>query len=782
MGLQTGEQFGRYELVSHLGRGGMAEVWRARLLGEAGVTKPVLIKKVLPEYANDEAFIRMFISEARISATLSHGNIAQVYDFGRVDGDYFLAMEYVDGQPLHRFFKRAIRTGLPSFPIPIAVFIATELCRGLHYAHTRRDSNGKPLGIVHRDISPDNVIVSYEGQVKIVDFGIAKARELRGFNTEPGVVKGKYLFFSPEQAQGQEVDARSDVWSTGIVLYQLLCGRMPVSEETPHTAMIKLAQGEFPRPSALRPDLPPALDAILMKALAVDRDQRYESSHAFGDALTEFLYSTTPRFSALSLSHFIQEVFRQDLVGLGHTVQVPRSFQDQLAQWKGELTTAPMTAVALPTPAAPPSAIPPGASTSPARTGLYVGVGIGAALLGAAVTALLFLQGWEPAPSSDAPSEPPIASTTSAPEPSPQPPAPAPVETAPPAEAPEAPTERAEPIEQPEPEPSHAHASASYPVAAIRLDARQDIIPPSSEAVELTLDPSGTYRLSEPEPPPDSPPLFLWLSGPGLPARDGVGVLSQRPLQLKGVSSFKAFGLKPLPPGAQEREVLVEDVRAKTRKRVVISPSATASTDQAFELKNLDPSSSYLLTLVPLDPGAYTRGEQGGLLDKLACVRLSDTEGPTPSFRDQQFLLRAGTSLPLSGATRLLCGVIDDDPSDNAGELQIAITRTSGGPEWTSPSPYTLVIPSKSGEIKSSFEQAMRFFRNKQYDRAAIFAERCLSLAPRDADCRLLAGAIYASLPGQQDKAAQNYRLFMDLAPNHPRVSHVQRHLADLAP
>src|SRR5512140_3421660 len=117
MSLETGEQFGRYALVSQLNRGGMAEVWRARLLGEAGVTKPVLIKKVLPEYANDEAFIRMFISEARISATLSHGNIAQVYDFGRVDGDYFLAMEYVDGQPLHRLFKRAIRMGLPSFPI-----------------------------------------------------------------------------------------------------------------------------------------------------------------------------------------------------------------------------------------------------------------------------------------------------------------------------------------------------------------------------------------------------------------------------------------------------------------------------------------------------------------------------------------------------------------------------------------------------------------------------------------------------------------------------------------
>jgi len=782
MGLQTGEQFGRYELVSHLGRGGMAEVWRARLLGEAGVTKPVLIKKVLPEYANDPAFIAMFISEARISATLSHGNIAQVYDFGRVDGDYFLAMEYVDGQPLHRLFKRALRSGLPTLPIPIAVFIAAEMCRGLHYAHTRLDAQGKPLGIVHRDISPDNVIVSYEGQVKIVDFGIAKARELRGFNTEPGVVKGKYLFFSPEQAQGEEVDARTDVWATGIVLYQLLCGRMPVTEETPHTAMVKLSQGEFPRPSALRSDLPPGLDALMMKALAVDREQRYESSHAFGDALTEFLYSTTPRFSALSLSHFIQELFRQDLMSLGHTVQVPRSFQDQLAQWKGELTTAPMSAVALQTPSAPPSAIPSGTSSPPARTALYVGVGIGAALLGAALTALLFIQGMRTTPPTAAPSTSPPASSTAASSPNPQPPAPAPVQPSPPPEDAEPPAVMAEPAAPQEPETPHARASASYPVAAIRLDARKDVIPPPSDALELALEPGDTYRLSEPTPPMDSPPLFFWLSGPGLPSKDSVGVLSRRPLQIKGAASFKAFALSPLPTGAVEREVLVENVQAKTRKRVVIALSAAASTEQSFELKNLDPTSSYRLTLVTLEPGAYTHGEQRGPLEQLACVRLSSREEPGLSNREQQFLLRAETSVSVTGASSLLCGVIDDDPTDNEGELQILITRTSGGPEWASPSPYTLVAPLKSGEIKTSFEQAMRLFQEKQYDRAAIFAERCISLAPGDADCHLLAGATYASIPGQQDKAAQHYRLFLERAPNHPRVPQIQRHLAELTP
>ena len=228
MGLQPGERFGRYELVSRLGHGRHGRDLARPALGAAGVTKPVLIKKVLPEYASDDAFISMFISEARISATLSHGNIAQVYDFGEVDGEYFLAMEFVDGQPLHRILKRAPGTGLAARCPCRWRSSSPSRCAGACTTPTpARTTSGKPLGIVHRDISPENVLVSYEGQVKLVDFGIAKARMPRDFSTEPGVVKGKYLFFSPEQARGQEVDARTDVWATGMVLYELLCGRLP---------------------------------------------------------------------------------------------------------------------------------------------------------------------------------------------------------------------------------------------------------------------------------------------------------------------------------------------------------------------------------------------------------------------------------------------------------------------------------------------------------------------------------------------------------------------------
>ncbi|MBM7114809.1 serine/threonine protein kinase [Archangium primigenium] len=442
----TRERFGRYEMVSKLGRGGMAETWRARLLGAAGVTKPVLIKKVLTEYANDDSFIAMFISEARISATLSHGNIAQVFDFGRADGEFFLAMEFVDGQPLHRVMKRALKTGLQGIPTALAVFIALEMCRGLHYAHTRRDDKGVPLGIVHRDISPDNVLLSYEGQVKIVDFGIAKARALRNFQTEPGVVKGKYLFFSPEQARGEEVDARTDVWATGVVLYELLCGKLPVSGPA-YTAMPKIVDGAFPSPRELNPEVPEELDDIVMRALAVDADERFESCHAFGDALAGFLYTSAPRFSSMSVSYLLQELFREDLEAEGREVHVPKSFLEELSLWR-QGRTEPRGLKATPAPRAA-SPAPDEAHVTTAEQpatewprGLVPALGVGAALVGAL---LLFLHRETPPPASLGALQPLPRTAPAAPPPEtaarPEPPKVAPPVQAPPREDPLSPTE-----------------------------------------------------------------------------------------------------------------------------------------------------------------------------------------------------------------------------------------------------------------------------------------------------------------------------------------------------
>jgi len=320
----------------------MAETWRARWTGDAGVTKAVLIKKVLPEFVADDAFVSMFINEARISATLSHGNIAQVLDFGRVEGQYYLAMELVDGQPLHHILKRAAKTGLPRLPIPLATYIAVEMCRGLHYAHTRTGDKGMSLGIVHRDISPDNVLISYEGQVKIVDFGIAKARLVRNFQTAPGVVKGKFMFFSPEQARGLEVDARTDVWATGLVLYEMLCGQLPVTG-TQAAVLMRMAHGEFPSPRQVFPELPKELDALVMKALSVDVAGRFESANAFADELARFLYSYTPRFSAMNLAYLTRSLFQEDLAQEGRELSVPASFVDELTLWREPADVPPST-------------------------------------------------------------------------------------------------------------------------------------------------------------------------------------------------------------------------------------------------------------------------------------------------------------------------------------------------------------------------------------------------------------------------------------------------------
>jgi serine/threonine-protein kinase len=451
MPLQPGKRFGRYELISRLGYGGMAETWVARLVGEAGFMKTVLIKKVLPEYADDYAFTSMLISEARICGTLSHDNIAQVFDFGKVDNEYFLAMEYVDGQPLNAMLQHVLRSGGSSLPVPVATFIGIHICRGLQYAHTRKDDSGKPLHIVHRDISPENIIISYEGQVKIVDFGLAKARELRDLSTEPGVVKGKYLFFSPEQARGLEVDGRTDVWATGIVLYELLCGKVPV-EGPEYVVLPKINSGEFPRPRDINPRVPDELEEILMGALTIRREDRYQSSQVFGDALAGFLHSVAPRFTTETLSHYIQDSFRETLIRAGRDVNVPRSFPDEVASWNApprppeppvshsllelpepdpEMSiTESRTIRPLPLSRLPAASPPPEPSAPPpamAKKGLAVwnwSIGGGTALAWLAIAVLIFVvkrggasaetaQDGPPAPvGAEAPSVPPVRTAT----------------------------------------------------------------------------------------------------------------------------------------------------------------------------------------------------------------------------------------------------------------------------------------------------------------------------------------------------------------------------------
>ncbi|ATB29489.1 serine/threonine-protein kinase [Melittangium boletus] len=328
------QEFGKYELVSKLAAGGMAVTYRARMRGAAGVTKPVVIKQILPHFADEPAFVEMFVSEARVAAALTHGNIAQVFDFGEIDGQYFLAMEFVHGQPLSKLMRRAQRMGLPGLPVPLALYIASQICDGLDYAHRHRGEDGEPLGLVHRDVSPDNVLISYEGQVKVIDFGIAKATSVVETRTSPGTLKGKYPYFSTEQARGeQDLDARSDTFAVGVVLYEMLCGRRPYEGEFA-VVLPRLLAGDYPAPSALNPAITPELEAVIGTAMALDRGERYPTAQAFSEALREQLYSSWPRFSPSLVAQLLGHLFAEDLAVEGHPVEVTPGFLEQFSEWK----------------------------------------------------------------------------------------------------------------------------------------------------------------------------------------------------------------------------------------------------------------------------------------------------------------------------------------------------------------------------------------------------------------------------------------------------------------
>ncbi|WP_375769769.1 protein kinase [Archangium gephyra] len=346
MAANEAREFGKYELVSKLAAGGMAITYRARMKGAAGVTKPVVIKQILPHFADEPDFVEMFVSEARVAAGLTHGNIAQVFDFGEIDGQYFLAMEFVHGQTLSKLLRRAQKAGLPGLPMPLALFVATQMCDGLDYAHRHIGEDGRPMGLVHRDVSPDNVLISYEGQVKVIDFGIAKATSVVESRTSPGTLKGKYPYFSTEQARGdQDLDARSDIFAVGVVLYEMLCGRRPYEGELA-AVLPRILHGEYPPPSSLNPAIGPELEAVMSTAMALDRGQRYPTAQAFSEALREQLYSGWPRFSPAMLSQLLGHLFAEELTAEGRRVEVTPAFLEQLAAWQAQPVSEPMGAQA----------------------------------------------------------------------------------------------------------------------------------------------------------------------------------------------------------------------------------------------------------------------------------------------------------------------------------------------------------------------------------------------------------------------------------------------------
>jgi serine/threonine protein kinase len=299
--------FGPYRLVQQIAVGGMAEIYLAQQIGIGGFEKHLALKVIHPNFAEDEHFIKMLIDEAKIAGQLQHVNIGQIIDLGQIGQTYYIAMEFVDGRDLFRLLRRASEQGI-EMPIELAAYVAREVCAALDYAHNKQDDFGHPLGIIHRDISPQNVLISYSGEVKLVDFGIAKAQQ-RVQQTAAGVIKGKYYYMSPEQAWGDPIDHRTDVFSTGIVLYEMLVGQMLYLEDNLAVLLDRVRKAEIAKPRALRKNLPPELEQIVMKALERKPDDRFQTAHDFGEALQRFLFSSAPDVSASRLAAFIDRVF-----------------------------------------------------------------------------------------------------------------------------------------------------------------------------------------------------------------------------------------------------------------------------------------------------------------------------------------------------------------------------------------------------------------------------------------------------------------------------------------
>jgi serine/threonine-protein kinase len=299
----------RYRVVEKLEAGGMAEVYRAESEGLQGFRKQVAIKRVLPHLSEKKKFISMFLDEARLSAQLSHSNCVQVFDIGVGDNAYFIVMEYVDGGNLKGISETLKKQG-KSFPVQIAVFIAIEICKGLAYAHEARDATGAPLQIVHRDMSPPNVLVTKYGEVKIVDFGLAKASSQLE-KSEPGIIKGKFSYLSPEAAMGQEVDARTDIFAVGIILWELLTGQRLFLGDTDFQTVKKVQQAVVPPSASINKDVPPELEKILSKALARDPAQRYSHARDLGQDLSRFLFHFGQPVSTFDLAALVLGTMRE---------------------------------------------------------------------------------------------------------------------------------------------------------------------------------------------------------------------------------------------------------------------------------------------------------------------------------------------------------------------------------------------------------------------------------------------------------------------------------------
>ena len=311
LGVRQPVPFGKYLLLDRISVGGMAEVFKAKSYGVEGFEKIIAIKRILPTMGEDRDFIKMFIDEAKIAGQLAHANICQIFELGRIDGSHFIAMEYIWGKDLLQIQNRLRKTKQP-MPINMSCFAIAKVLEGLDYAHRKRDPLGRPLEIVHRDCSPQNVLVSYEGEVKVIDFGIAKATS-RNSRTMAGVLKGKFGYMSPEQVRGLPLDRRSDIFAIGTMLYECLTGERLFQGETDFSTLEKVRNVDIAAPRQVNPSIPEPIEKIILKALAKDVEDRYQWCSEMLADLQAYLMSQDVVFTAKSLSTWLKEVFAAEI-------------------------------------------------------------------------------------------------------------------------------------------------------------------------------------------------------------------------------------------------------------------------------------------------------------------------------------------------------------------------------------------------------------------------------------------------------------------------------------
>ncbi len=299
-------QFGHFEILGRIARGGMAEIFLARERGEDGERRHVVLKRVLPEFEHNEDFLRMFLEEGQICTRLYHPNVCHVYECGEADGATFMTLEWVYGVPLRRVMRRAAETR--SIPHPIAAKIFACVASALDYVHNAQGVHGKPLNIIHRDVSPHNIMVSWDGTVKLLDFGIAKTNT-KGKDTDAGVLKGKYSYMSPEQARGKEIDCRSDIFALGICMYEAITGKPLYHRETVLNTLTAITDEPVPSARHIVADVPEELDAIIKKALAKDPADRFATAGELGDALNEYLVSSREYVEQTRIALYMDAIF-----------------------------------------------------------------------------------------------------------------------------------------------------------------------------------------------------------------------------------------------------------------------------------------------------------------------------------------------------------------------------------------------------------------------------------------------------------------------------------------